>query len=82
MVRHGHIGLGMIPLIANSTKVIKYVKKAHSITCCIYRCAHRASEVPMIGLDFLLFGEYVASCPDDGYQLIKVSSDALATLDD
>ena len=64
-------------LVTNSTKILKYVKKGHSITSCIYRCAHDASEVPLVALDFLVFGEYVPSCPDDGYQLFNVSSDAL-----
>jgi len=72
-----HIGLGAITVVTNSTKVIKYAKKAHSVTSCIYRCAHDASEVPLIALDFMVFGEYVPSCPDDGYQLFNVSSDAL-----
>jgi hypothetical protein len=72
-----HIGLGAVTVVTNSTKVIKYAKKAHSVTSCIYRCAHDASEVPLIALDFLVFGEYVPSCPDNGYQLFNVSSDAL-----
>jgi hypothetical protein len=40
-------------------------------TSCIYRCAHDASEVPLIALDFMLFGEYVPSCPVDGYPLFN-----------
>ena len=72
-----HVGLGAVPLVTNSTKIIKYVMKAHSVTSCIYRCAHDASEVPLVALDFMLFGEYVPSCPDDGYRLFNVSSDAL-----
>ena len=62
-----HIGLGAVTVVTNSTRVIKYAKKAHSVTSCIYRCAHDASEVPLIALDFMVFGEYVPSCPDDGY---------------
>jgi hypothetical protein len=80
-----HIGVGALTVVTNSTRVIKYAKKAHSVTSCMYRCAHDASEVPMIALDFLVFGEYVPSCPDDGYQLFNVSSDPLeqlATLND
>jgi hypothetical protein len=72
-----HIGLSAVPMITNSTRIIKLVKTAHSITSGIYRCAHDASEVPLIALDFILFGEYVPSCPPDGYQLLNVSSDAL-----
>lgn len=72
-----HIGLGYLTLVTNSTKILKYVKKGHSVTSCIYRCARDASEVPLIALDFIVFGEYVPSCPDDGYQLFNVSSDAL-----
>ena len=77
-----HIGFGTVTMITNSTKVIKYAKKAHNVTSCIYRCAHDASEVPLIGLDFLVFGEYVPSCPEDGYQLFNVSSDALDEITD
>lgn len=77
-----HVGLGLVPYVTNSTRIIKYVKKAHSVTSCIYRCAHDASEIPLVALDFLVFGEYVPSCPDDGYQLLNVSSDALTSLDD
>ena len=72
-----HVGLGAVTLITNSTKIIKYFNKAHSVTSCISRCAHDASKVPLIALDFMLFGEYVPSCPDNGYQLFNVSSDAL-----
>lgn len=72
-----HIGLGSLTLVTNSTKVIKYATKAHSVTSCIYRCAHDVSEVPLIALDFMVFGEYVPSCAHDGYQLFNVSSDAL-----
>ena len=78
----GHVGLGAIPLVTKSTKIIKYAKKAHSVTSCIYRCAHDASEVPLVMLDFMLFGEYVPSCPKDGYQLFPVSTDVLSNLDD
>ena len=73
----GHIGTGALTLVTNSTKFLNYTKKAHSITSCIYRCAHDASEVPLIALDFIIFGEYVPSCPDNGYQLFNVSSDTL-----
>ena len=72
-----HVGFGAVTLVTNSTKILKYVKKGHAITSCVYRCAHDASEVPLVGLDFLVFGEYVPSCRDDGYQLFNVSSDAL-----
>ena len=77
-----HIGLGSLTLITNSTKIIKYTKKVHSVTSCIYRCAHDCSEVPVIALDFLVFGEYVPSCLKDGYQLFNVSSDALESIAD
>lgn len=66
-----HVNLGLVPLITNSTKIIKYAKTAHSVTSCICRCAHDASEVLLVALDFLLFGEYVPSCPDNDY-LIRV----------
>lgn len=75
-----HIGVGALTVVTNSTRVIKYAKKADSVTSCIYRCAHDASEVPLVGLDFLVFGEYVPSCPDDGYQLFDLSTDALDQL--
>ncbi len=78
----GHIGLGAIPLVTNSTRLIKYAKKAHSVTSYVYRCAHDASEVPLVALDFLVFGEYVPSCPKDGYQLFPVPTDALSNLDE
>lgn len=77
-----HVGLGLVPLITNSTKIIKYAGKLHSLSSCVYKCAHHASEVPLVALDFLLFGEYVPSCPDNGYQFFNVSSDALSNLDD
>ena len=72
-----HVGLGAVPLVTNSTKILGYAKRAHTVTSCVYRCAHSASEVPFVGLDFLVFGEYVPSCPPNGYQLFNVSSDAL-----
>lgn len=72
-----HIGLGALTLVTNSTKIIKFTQAAHSVTSAIYRCAHDASEVPLIALDFMIFGEYVPSCSDDEYQLFNVSSDFL-----
>lgn len=77
-----HIGLGVVPMITNSTRILKYAKKAHSFTSCIYRCAHDASEVPVLIIDLIFFGEYVPSCRDNSYQLLNVSSDALSNLDD
>ena len=78
-----HVGIGAVPLVTNSTKILKYAKKAHSVTTCIYRCAHDASEVPLVALDFLVFGEYVPSCDEkNGYQLFNVSSDVLSNLDE
>jgi hypothetical protein len=76
-----HIGLGALPLVTNSTKILKYAKKAHSFTSCVYRCAHDASEVPLVALDFLVFGEYVPTCPKDGYQLFSVPTDGFSILD-
>jgi len=73
----GHVGTGALTLITNSTKLLNYTKKAHSITSCIYRCPHDASEVPLIALDFIVFGEYVPSCPDYVSKLFDISSDAL-----
>jgi hypothetical protein len=77
-----HFGVASIPLITNSTKVIKYAKKIHSVSGSIYRCAHDITEVPLIALDFLVFGEYVPSCPADGYQLFNVASDVLDSVID
>jgi hypothetical protein len=77
-----HVGLGAIPLVTNSTKFLKYAKKAHSVTSCVYRCTHDASEVPLVALDFIVFGEYVPSCRENGYQLFNVSSDVLSNLDE
>lgn len=72
-----HIGLGAFTVVTNPTRVIKYVKKAHSVTSCIYRCAHDASEVPIIAINLIGFGEYIPSCSHDGYPLFNVSSGAL-----
>ena len=76
-----HVGLGALSLVTNSTKLLNYTKKAHSITSCIYRCAHDASEVPFVALDFLVFGEYVPSCSSNEYQWLNVTSDALSNFD-
>jgi hypothetical protein len=69
-------------MLTNSTQIIEYARKADSVTLYIYRCAHDASEVPLITVDFLIFGEHLSSCPDDGDPLFNVSSDALDQLAD
>jgi len=73
-----HVGIVAIPLLTNSTRVIGYVKKAHCITSCIYKCAHDASQVPLVALDFLVFGEYVSSCRPDEYQLFDIDQDVFS----
>lgn len=49
-------GVGAVTIVTNSTQILKYVKKA--FTSYIYRWAHDASEIPLIALEFLIFGKY------------------------
>ena len=60
---------GGIPLITNSTKIVKYSKNCHSVCAAAWRAAHSSSDLPFIALDFLIFGEFISSCGECDYDL-------------
>lgn len=66
-----HVCFIALTSVTNSKTVIKYVLKVHRVTSYIYRCVHDSVEIPFIIIDLAIFGEYVPSCPDDGYQIFK-----------
>jgi hypothetical protein len=69
---------GAIPLVTNATKVLKYSKACHSVCAASWRVVHNAAELPMILVDFAIFGEYVPSCGEIDYDLYSETTDILS----
>ena len=66
---------GGIPLVSNATKVIKYGKACHSVCAASWRAAHNVAELPLILIDFAVFGEYVPSCGESDYDFYSTTTD-------
>ena len=64
------ISLG-VPLVTNSTKVLKYGKACHSVCAAGWRASHNIAELPLIVCDFAIFGEYVPSCGEADYDVFS-----------
>lgn len=62
---------GGIPLLTNTTKVVKYSKACHSVCAASWRAAHNVAELPLIICDYAIFGEYVPSCGESDYDLFN-----------
>ena len=58
-----------MPLITNGTKVVKYSKIVHSVCAASWRAAHNVAELPLIVVDYAVFGEYVPSCGEADYDI-------------
>ena len=87
MKRHGKRYVGIIflntgltcvsagvPLITNATKLVQYGKTCHSICAAAWRASHNIAEMPLIFVDFVLFGEYVPSCGSSDYDLFSTNT--------
>ena len=71
-----------IPLVTNTTKVVKYSKACHSVCAGVWRACHNVAELPLIVCDYALFGEYVPSCGDKDYDLFGTQTDIISGLID
>jgi len=60
---------GGIPLLTNATKIVKYSKACHSVCVASWRGAHNIAELPLIFIDYAMFGEYVPSCGEADYDI-------------
>ena len=69
---------GGVPLITNATKVVKYSKAVHSVCAASWRAAHNIAELPLIVVDFAVFGEYVPSCGEADYDVYSKTTDILS----
>ena len=67
-----------LPLITNATKVVKYSKACHSVCAASWRAAHNVAEVPMILVDYAIFGEYVPSCGETEYDICSKTTDIVS----
>ena len=64
------ISLG-VPLLSNTTKVIKYGKACHSVCAAAWRASHNMADFPFILCDYAIFGEYVPSCGEADYDFFS-----------
>jgi hypothetical protein len=60
---------GVVPLLTNATKIVKYSKVCHSVCATAWRASHNIAELPLIVCDYGLFGEYVPSCGEADYDI-------------
>ena len=67
-----------LPLLTNSTKVLKYAKACHSVCAASWRAAHNIAELPMIAVDYAVFGEYVPSCGEADYDIYSKTTDIVS----
>lgn len=67
-----------LPLITNATKVVKYSKACHSVCAASWRAAYNVAEVPMILVDYAIFGEYVPSCGETEYDICSKTTDIVS----
>jgi hypothetical protein len=66
---------GGIPLLTNASKIVKYSKACHSVCAASWRVSHNIAELPLVVVDFALFGEYVPSCGEADYDLYSNTTD-------
>lgn len=66
---------GGIPLLTNASKIVKYSKACHSVCAASWRVCHNIAELPLVVVDFALFGEYVPSCGEADYDLYSNTTD-------
>ena len=69
---------GGLPLLTNATKVVKYSKAVHSVCAASWRAAHNIAELPLIVVDYAVFGEYVPSCEDTDYDIYSKTTDIVS----
>lgn len=60
---------GEIPLLTNTTKVVKYSKAIHLVCAAYWRVTHNIAELPIISVDYAVFGEYVSLCKEADYDV-------------
>ena len=60
-----------IPLLTNTTKIIKYSRAVHSVCAAAWRAAHNTAELSFIICDFAIFGEHVPSCGEADYDMFS-----------
>jgi hypothetical protein len=71
-----------IPLMTNTTKVLKYSKACHSICAATWRASHNVAELPLILCDYVIFGEYLPSCGEADYDIFSDTTDILSPFSD
>lgn len=69
---------GGLPLLINASKVVKYSKTVDSICVAPWRAAHNIVELPLIAVDYEVFGEYVLSCGDADYDVYSNTTDTIS----
>lgn len=69
---------GAIPRLTNGTKIVKYSKAYHSVCASSWCAAHNIAELPLIAVDYAVFGEYLPSCGDSDYDLYSKTTDVIS----
>ena len=78
----GSLISGGLPLLTNSSKIVRYGKSCHSVCAGAWRVCHSSAELPFVLFDFALFGELVPSCEEDSYDLFSSNSDIISQFTD
>lgn len=61
--------LGGLPIVTNTTKVVKYSKAIHSVYTAFWPAAHNIAELPLRIVDCVVFGKYVTLCGSADYDV-------------
>ena len=67
-----------LPLLTNASRVVKYSKACHSVCAASWRAAHNMAELPLILVDYAVFGEYIPSCGEADYDLYSNTTDIVS----
>ena len=73
----GYLGFGGLPLITNATKIVKYGKACHNGCAALMDATETTAGLPLIALEFAVFGRPVPKNPNSTFSLYPESSDFL-----
>ena len=71
----GYFGFAGVPLLTNATKVVRYGKACHNCFATIMDASETTAGIPLIALEFAVFGRPVPKKPNSTFSLYPESSD-------
>ena len=67
-----------LSILTYATKIVKYSKAVHSVCAASWRAAHNIAELPLIAIDYVVFGEYVPSCGETDYDVYSKTTNIVS----